>query len=423
MASRKKARTSTVAASPYKTAVLPALRVRRGGSPLARVTDWLGGIRHEIWLDALYVWIATRTLFLALTYLVPALLGPVGTAQPVGILGPLRSWVTQDGAHLAYIAQHGYDQPWRTAFFPLFPLAEHLLAPIVGGDYGLAGMLISNVAYLGALVVLRDLVARDFDPDVARRALLYLSIFPTAFYFFAPYSESLYLVLSLGAFSALRRRRWWVAGALGGLAVLTRSTALALLLPFAIEFIAARRYGLVRGWHALWALLIPAGVGIYALYLARMLHDPLAFSHAQAYWTRSLQWPWQGIVEGIGALGTAGQHGTVALAHLALNLAATLVFLGLTVLVVRRLPPSYGLYTAALLLYFLLFPPQYAAIAMQSSGRFVAVLFPVFILLARWGRRPRVHELLLLGQVALLTLLTIHFLSAPLWGNTKLWWS
>jgi hypothetical protein len=423
MAPRTKARSRTVKRSPYETAVLPALRGRRGASPLARMGEWLSRFRHEIWLDALYVWVATRALFLTLTYLVPALLGPAGTSQPAGVLGPLRRWATQDGAHLAYIAQHGYDQPWRTAFFPLFPLAEHLLAPIVGGDYALAGMLISNLAYFGALVVLRDLVARDFDPDVARRAMLYLSIFPTAFYFFAPYSESLYLLLSLGAFSALRRRRWWVAGALGGLAVLTRSTALALLFPFAIEFIAARRYGLARGWHALWALLIPAGVGIYALYLWRLLHDPLAFSHAQGYWTRSLQWPWQGIVEGVGALSTAGKLGTVTLAHLALNLAAALVFLVLTVLVVRRLPPSYGFYTVALLLYFLLFPPQYAAIALQSTGRFVAVLFPVFILLARWGRRPRVHELLLIGQVALLTLLTIHFLFAPLWGNTKLWWA
>lgn len=423
MASRLKGRQFKGMSPTYETVRLPSLRGRHRRSPLTQISDWLSGFHHEIWLDAIYVWAATRALFLALTYLVPALLGPVGKNQPVGVLGPLHSWVTQDGTHLAYIAQHGYDQPWRTAFFPLFPFMEHLFAPIFHGDYGLTGMVIANLAYFGALVVLRDLVGRDFDPDVARRTMLYLSVFPTAFYFFAPYSESLYLFLSLGAFSAMRLRRWWLGGVLGCLAVLTRSTALALLLPFAVEFVAARRYGLARVWHALWALLIPAGVGIYALYLSRALHDPLAFSHAQAYWTRSLQWPWQGILEAIGALGTAGKHGTVTLAHLALNLAATLVFLVLTVVVLRRLPPSYGLYTGALLLYFLLFPPQYAAIAQQSSGRFVAVLFPVFILVARWGRRPRLHELLLLGQVALLTLLTIHFLFAPVWGNTKLWWS
>jgi hypothetical protein len=389
-----------------------------------RFGHWYSRLLNPIWLDALLVWSATRALFLALTYLGSALQPATTSGAPSsGIFGPLRGWFAQDAAHFIYIAQHGYEQPWRTAFFPLFPLLEHVLAPVFGGDPGLAGLVIANVAFLGALIVLRDLVGRDFDADVARRTLLYLSIFPTAFYFFAPYSESLYLFFSLGAFSALRRRRWWLAGALGGIAALDRSQSVVLLVPFAVELVMAWRYSLARWWHALWAALIPAGVGVYSMYLSATFHDPLAFSHAQAYWTRRLQWPWQGIIEAIQALPTAGRHGSVSLTHLILNLAAIVAFIALTVVVVRGLPASYGLYTVALLLFFLLFPPAYAPVALQSSGRFVAVLFPVFIVLARWGRYPRVHELLILAQAAFLTLLTLHFLNAAAWGNVTRWWS
>jgi Mannosyltransferase (PIG-V) len=376
--------------------------------------------KRQVWLDALFVWAVTRALLLGLTYLVPAL-SPSGGAAIKSLPTMLRAWYSQDGAQFIYIAQHGYDQWWRTAFFPLFPLLEHVLAPIFGGDYGLAGLVVSNVAFLGALVILRDLVERDFGADTAHRAIFYLAIFPTAFYFFAPYSESLYLCLSLGAFSSLRQRRWWLAGALGGVAALARSSAVLLLVPFAVEFLLARRYRLVRWWQSLAALLIPAGTGVYALYCQIHFHNPLAFSQAEGYWTRSLQWPGEGIVAAISAL-RAGNGPGVTLTHLALNLAAIVAFLVLGAIVLWRLPRSYGLYTAALLIYFLLFPAAYATVALLGQGRFVAVLFPVFILLAQWGKRDRLHEALILAQVALLTVFVIHFFAASTWGNLPLWW-
>ena len=50
---------------------------------------------------------------------------------------------------------------------------------------------------------------------VARKAIVYLAIFPTAFFFFAPYSESLFLLLTLIAFREARRDRWGVAAVAG----------------------------------------------------------------------------------------------------------------------------------------------------------------------------------------------------------------
>ena len=384
--------------------------VQRSGvtGALSDIATQEPGTWIQVWLDALFVFVVTRVLFLALTYLAPALLGTGPTR--ITALGALRAWVAQGAASFIHIAQLGYDTWGRTAFFPLFPLLEHLVAPVFGGNYGLAGFFVANASYLGALVLLRDLIGRDFEPDVARRTMLYLSIFPTAFFFFAPFSASLYLLLSIAAFAALRRRQWWLAGALGGLAVLADAQALVLLVPFAVELAAAVRYGLVRWWEILWAALIPAGLGVYAVYLAVRFRDPLALVHAQAYWLPGFAWPWERLMPSVRALAPGSKINAAALGPLLLALGAVAVVIVVATLLLRHLPRSYGLYAVALLLRVLLFAVPSGSGVPQDGGRLIGGLFPVFILAARWGRRPRLHEVLLIGEVAVLLLLALRFL-------------
>jgi Gpi18-like mannosyltransferase len=250
--------------------------------------SWAATPQGRIWVDAAYVWAVTRVIFLMLTYLVPNLLLRTPGGAGVGITGPLEQWVTQDGFHFTYIAQHGYYPLWRTAFWPGFPLLAHLFGPVFGGDYGLAGIFASNAAFFGALVALRRLVERELGAEVARRTILYLAIFPTAFYFFAPYSESLFLFLSVCAFAAMRERRWWLAGLLGCLAALTRSSGMMLVAPFAVEFFLAWRQRKARWWQAAWVALIPMAPVIFTAYLYLQHRDPLAWLHSQSYWGRQL---------------------------------------------------------------------------------------------------------------------------------------
>jgi len=59
---------------------------------------------------------------------------------------------------------------------------------LVVGDPFIAGLVISNVAGLGMLIALYRLVEEDFDSERAYRTALYLSVFPTAFFFSAAYT-------------------------------------------------------------------------------------------------------------------------------------------------------------------------------------------------------------------------------------------
>ena len=149
----------------------------------------------------------------------------------------LQPWHNWDGHWFSLIAQQGYFERPTAAFFPLYPLLLAGVSWFLDGQIELAGVLISNIALLGALALLYQLVQLDFPRAVARRALLHLAIFPTAYYLGAVYSESLFLLVSVGALYAARRDTWWLAGVLGFLAALTRSQGILLLIPLAILFV------------------------------------------------------------------------------------------------------------------------------------------------------------------------------------------
>jgi hypothetical protein len=373
-----------------------------------RLLEWAVTPTGRIWVDAAQIWVFTRAMFLALTYLVPVLL--VERRSSTSLPALLHLWVTQDGAHYLYIAQHGYDAEWRTNFWPLFPLLGHMLGPVFGANYTLSLLTVSNLAFFGALVALRHLTEREVGPDAAYRAALYLAVFPTAFYFFAPYTESLFLCLAIAAFALMRRRRWWLAGLLGFLAALTRSSGVLLLAPFVVEFFLAWRVGKARWHQALAGLLLPAGVAAYSVYLTIRFGAPLAFAHNSGVsWRHTLTLPWQIPSQILAAFAHLTDQGQIGAAHFVLNLAAVLAFAGLVVAIWRLLPFSYTAYSLAILAYVLSFTASEPTAAVAGVGRYVLLIFPAFMVLGVWGKHKWVHHALLIGMLPLLAILCSHF--------------
>ncbi|HCS72380.1 MAG TPA: hypothetical protein DIW17_00695, partial [Clostridiales bacterium] len=85
------------------------------------------------------------------------------------------------------------------------------------------------------------MVRLDHSYEYAVRALTYLCILPGAFFFAAPMSESLFLLLSVSCIYFLRRKNWLIACLLAGWASFTRSLGLTLLAPILFEMIADDR--------------------------------------------------------------------------------------------------------------------------------------------------------------------------------------
>ena len=367
--------------------------------------------------DIVLLFIATRVALIAITYFGYILLtASQYSSAPVNTSALFNTWNHWDAVHYIRIAQYGYQTQADLAFFPLFPLLISCISHVLGSwSYLLVGTLLSNGALLVALFLLYQLVQETVGEQVARRTILYLCIFPTAFFFFAAYNESLFLVFVLGTFLAMRRQRWWLAGILGFFAALTRSAGILLVLPFLYEVWQARGERIRASLLSLIGkmipvVLIPMGTLLYSIYCWLIVRNPLAFVTVQDDYGRHLAWPWQGLWQGVTALLFAQPFGSANQAHLLLDGSATFGFLLLAVLGCRKLPISYSLWTGILFLYILLDPAMDKPDILLSNQRFVLEMFPAFITLALLGvRHPRLHQALLVIFPTLLATLSILF--------------
>jgi hypothetical protein len=209
----------------------------------------------------------------------------------------LDLWGVWDSGVYLHIARSGYPDPSQPLpqpiynHFPLYPLLMRLLGAGLGDLY-LAGLLISNAALIGACFVLYRLARLDADERTALASVRFLLLMPVAFVLSGVFTEALFLLLLLSCFYFARQQRWLLAGVCGFFLMLTRLIGLAALPCLLYEYLRARRFRLreVRV-DVLALLLLPAGLGLYCLYLDWLCGDPLAILHAQVTRTGGLKNP------------------------------------------------------------------------------------------------------------------------------------
>ena len=355
----------------------------------------------------------------------PALTHPLGGAADLA-LAPLARW---DAVWYLRIADSGYvSYPERAAFFPLYPLLVRAVGELGGGSPGarlIAAYAIALAAFLGALVLLHRLTTLELGRPLAAPTLLLIAVFPAALYFGAPYSESLFLLASVGAFYAARTGRWaWAGISLAGDAA-TRSAGILLLVPLAMLWW-AEGPGRRRPGQAAWLGLAFAGLGAFTLYLGLAQGDALAFLDIQEAWHRDFEVPLGGAWDGLAAAFDGARQllsgsrtpvyfeeaGGDPFRVAALNL-MLLGFLGFALAacvgVWRRLPRAYGAWVTVALVLALSFPvaPQ----PLMSLPRFLAVLFPIFMWLAIVCDERRNTDLVIAGFAVGLGLFTSQYAS------------
>jgi hypothetical protein len=326
-----------------------------------------------------------------------------------------------DSAWYLTIAQHGYDATGRPAFFPLLPALIRMLGTSVGAQV-LAGIALSSLCGMGGLYLLHRLVSLDFDLRHARSVVWLAAWFPGALVLSAVYTESLFLLLSIGAIYAARLGRWPIAGILGAAAAASRSGGVLLVVPILILYLygpradapAAAVRSLLRPRYplrpsVLWVVLgVPAGLVAYMAYLGMNLGDPAAVFTSQDQWGRTFV-PLGGLVTGTwsgitgawellvpGVTRQLDGPSLVSPEVLALRDVFMLGFLVLGVWLVyecgKRLNFAYTAYAVCGLALPVSVPA--AGNPLMSLPRFMFVLFPLWIALALWtaerGRYRRV---------------------------------
>jgi hypothetical protein len=339
------------------------------------------------------------------------------------LLGP---WQRFDTMHYLRIARQGYESVADSVFPPVYPLGMALIGFLfsdflpVGVGNLLGGLLFSNLACIGLLILLYKITAEEMDEGAARKTVLFLAVFPTSFFLLAGYTESIFILLALGSFWSARKGRFWLAGLLGFVAALTRLTGWVLVVPLAYEyyrqFIADEErpfsiqaiFSKVQGRSLVYlpAIFLPP-LGLIIFYLIReVLGLPPIGPVYENYWLQTIGIPGQDIITVVERMLT----GRARLTHI-FDFFCTFLLIGTMILAIRRLGPSFGIYSAAFL--FFMFLPASSQKPLYSFARYSLAFFPTFMVLAGMAKNPWVNRLIFYTSVALLLFFSGQFF---VWG-------
>jgi hypothetical protein len=396
---------------------------------LQRTRAWLAG-PHAHWLTVpLMAFLVTRLFVVVCAYatdLVP------GTATPSYAranlsAGVLSAWARWDSNWYVSIVEDGYyyipGGESNIAFFPMYPFLMSLVTPLTGNALA-AGMLVNNLMFLFGLMVFYRLVYLRLNPSDARRAVFYLAASPGSFFFTAAYTEGTYLLLTVSAAYFAWRRNWLVAAVCAAFSAVTRAQGFLVWLLVGLEWLSAHGWtlttlhrpaawrnlsnGIRRDFASLLPLLVimPSVLLAYLIYLGGAYGDPFVFQKAVSSGWGEYQFsifrPITVIVDIINRELTGPAQMHVLPGFVFLDLAVFLGILAMTIPIARRFGASYALYCLA---YVILLTFGY----LEGMFRYAAVLFPLYMVLAEWGRRPRLDMALRVVFLALQGFLTALF--------------
>jgi len=347
----------------------------------------------------------------------------------------LNEHVAWDSEYYLAIAMSGYDDPliqaipgnfnWMTnktfctagqdtdcyslsyAFFPLYPFLMRITAllftflPLTAiARFTLAGVVISLLGTLAAMLALYHLVRSSLGDDDGIRSAFYLVIFPGSFFLAQVYTEGLFVGLTFGALACLLDRKWYLAGSLAALAVWTRPGGALLFLPMALLWV------LDRVWNKGWKVTIPSGAAVlaplfsYGIWSLTPLADKFHLVE-ERYFGRGLLDIRSSLQVWSTALQSFTQSNLQTKFYYAIEIAAIVLALASCIYLIKK-HPEISLYGLGMIFFAL------TSGSAQGMIRYMVVLPSLFWMLARWGRQPvfdRIWTLLsclLMGLLALL---------------------
>jgi hypothetical protein len=351
------------------------------------------------WRVPLVAWAASRALVLAMGVVASLVLGiPERGVDPAvpDALAMLGGW---DTTWYLDVARHGYAEDagqvgvifTNLAFFPLLP-GLMALCLAIGVNPFVGALVVSNLAFLGALLALHALTAWRMGERAAARATWTLALLPPAVYCSLAYTEGIALACAVGAALAATRGRYALAGLVAAVASLTRPTGALVALLVGLLALSDPSPGRLR--RAL-AGVLPSVValGAFLAWLAVARGSALLPFEAQRAWDRGQL--------GIGLVTAAPDEISAAWGHLTSGTFTArwtaaireLAFIALYVWLLVRLWREQGglrspwvAYSAAVLAVPL------SSGTITSMARFGLMAFPLVWPLSEWltaeGRRP-----------------------------------
>ncbi|MDF2670956.1 MAG: hypothetical protein K0R67_3262, partial [Paenibacillus sp.] len=215
----------------------------------------------------------------------------------------LKQFLTADTYAYQVIADQWYDDyridephpPANWVFFPLFPLLLRIFAKLTNADYMLTGLVISNLFLIASMIYLYYIaIQRGLKDMEAKLGVGLLLIAPAAIFLFVPYTESLFLMLSMGAIYYSHKGKWLPALIMAGLCTVTRNVGVVILLYTACCMLLERGFRKPERGDLLRLLYLIVGcipLASYLGYMKWLTGDFLAPINEQINWGRHTSIP------------------------------------------------------------------------------------------------------------------------------------
>lgn len=322
-------------------------------------------------------------------------------------------WNVWDSPHYIFLAHYGYqtigDPANFIVFFPLLPLLIFLTATILHIGFLISGYLVSLIITILLAVMLYKLTQLDYQEKIARMSVLFLFIFPTAFFLHIPYTESLFLLLSVSAFYLIRKQQYWIGFLLAGLATGTKLVGVALLPALLIEIVVfnndifknLRLVKLIPKFF-FYCILSQSGLLIFLMINFYLFGNFFQFAEIQKQHFYLGFSPWgQGLIDAFHSI-----FWRVGLEKIILGYAQILFFLlGLitTIYVLLKLRISYGVFMLIVLCL------SFSVTFWSGMPRYILSLFPMYIALAIFAKNAIFKYFWIVTSIASLIFFSLIF--------------
>jgi hypothetical protein len=344
---------------------------------------------------------STRLLLVVTGYLALTMFPAHPVESWQGIVFPdnnwIDGWVRWDSMWYEAIVN---DQPrflpsgHSTAnFFPLYSFVSWIVALPIRlwldheRAFYIGGLIVSSASFLLGLVAVHRLVTQLVSAEVAVRTVWLIAVFPFSFFFTAVYADALYFCFAAWSLAFAYAGRWAPACALASLAAMTRIPGLALFPAIGLEYLRRQDFDLRALRTQLPALaLLAAGPVLIAVYYDWRYGDPLAFLYArQEGWNRASGFA--ALLRDFNYFFQGSAFACEGVADCLREFEFTRIGLGYWYVALIPLSTASVLYASrtvgvGLTVWALTSIGMGLVNGLDGTGRFTAVLFPVFIGLA-----------------------------------------
>lgn len=298
-----------------------------------------------------------------------------GSTDANSYLGIAENWYVTEG-----------DPRFHIVFFPLYPIAIKIFQ-LAFQNYFVSALVVSNLCAYGAAIFLYELAALDMPSQRALRTVKYLFLLPSAIFFAAPMTESLFLLLSVGCIYYIRKGRYLPACLLGALASFTRSPGVLLLALIFVEYVKDlilqykkdEKHFRSTFWKLFFSrgfcmLLVPLGLLGYLLINYLVTGNPFQFSiYQDQHWNQRFGYFFSTASIQMNQLFSNITDGTLQkiLGLWGTNILAFFGSLGLMIAAAKKVRPSYSFY------YLVYFVITLGVTWLLSAPRYLIVVFPL----------------------------------------------